>query len=246
MLNPLLPKFTLLTLDNYSLAATWEQTESQLVAQVMQTQQAYALVHLGEHQGVVVPRSYVHKYSATWQQAQASFAAQGLEIHTRLSGGGVVPQTPEIINIHLAYIVETPEPFLVAQDHYEALCTLLADFLAQYNIEASWQTVEGSFCDGRFNLSVNGQKIVGTAQNWQRAGDKALVGDKYVVLSHALLLVGDSKYLTELTNKFERAVGTDTIYLATKTTTVNECEQGVSAAQVYSDFLNYLQRTYCA
>ena len=49
---------------------------------------------------------------------------------------------------------------------------------AQLGIAAEATPVQGSFCDGDYNLAVEGRKIVGTAQRWR--GRTCLI--------HALLL----------------------------------------------------------
>ncbi|RIY32354.1 hypothetical protein CKF54_05080 [Psittacicella hinzii] len=234
-----LPTFTLLDPEDFPYQELgWQEAEEQLLDWCINDKRAYCLIHSGE-KGVVVPHGYQQRF-ANFQQVQADLLAQdNFKVFTRTSGGGVVPATPEVINLHLVYLVETEHPLNVAHAQYELLCKLIADFLAGYGIEANAQAVEGSFCDGKYNLAVQGKKIVGTAQKWQKAGENL-----YAVLSHALLLVGDSAYLTALTNQFEEALGTETRYLVEKTTTVNEWVDR-SAEEIYEDFVEFVETQYC-
>ncbi len=125
-------------------------------------------------------------------------------MHVRLSGGGVVPQGAGVLNLHLGYIVNTPNPLLVAEAHYQALCGLLAELFEHFGIRTNTQTVQGSFCDGRYNLAAAGRKIAGTAQHWQRDQSAA---NRYRVLSHAANSAADPATLTERANRFEQALG---------------------------------------
>jgi lipoate-protein ligase A len=75
--------------------------------------------------------------------------------------------------------------------------------------------VEGSFCDGRFDLAVGGRKLAGTAQSWRR------VAGRPVVLAHAVIVVdAEPEALTEAANAFERNLGSGRRYRAEALTSV--------------------------
>ena len=98
---------------------------------------------------------------------------------------------------------------------YRALCGALAGAFARLGLEASPQPVEGSFCDGRYNLAVHGRKLVGTAQAWRRVRGLPLV------LAHAVIVVdADPAELTVRANAFEAALGSGTRYRADALTSV--------------------------
>jgi lipoate-protein ligase A len=104
---------------------------------------------------------------------------------------------------------------------YAQLCAFLTEALAGLGIAAEARSVEGSFCDGRFNLAVAGtrdgapRKIAGTAQYWRRAGER------HAVLAHALLIVdADPAMLTGAANRFEAALGSGRRYNAKSLTSV--------------------------
>jgi len=122
-------------------------------------------------------------------------------VHVRSSGGGLVPQGPGLWNLSLLWRTAQSEP-VQADAVYRALCALLERTLAALGVAASPQAVEGSFCDGRYNLAANGRKLVGTAQAWRRAQGVP------VVLAHAVIVLdADPAALTAATNAFEEGLG---------------------------------------
>ncbi len=152
--------------------------------------------------------------------ACALSAESGWPVRLRRSGGGVVPQGSGILNVSLAYPC-TRAPGDLADATYASICNILSEALAGLGIEAFAHNVEGSFCDGRFNLAVAGdgapRKIAGTAQYWRRAGNH------YAVLVHALLVVdADPLALTAAANRFEAALGSGRQYDANALTNVSQ------------------------
>jgi lipoate-protein ligase A len=122
-------------------------------------------------------------------------------VQVRASGGGLVPQGAGVLNLTLAWRLEGERrPGIEAV--YRAFTDELAAAFERLGIEAGAQAVEGSFCDGRFNLAVDGRKCVGTAQAWRR------IGGHQVVLAHAVVVVdADPHALTAAANRFEAASG---------------------------------------
>ena len=179
--------------------------------------------------GIVVPRSYLSR--PRFEAAAAQMAAAGCPVHLRLSGGGVVPQSGETVNLYLAYGIRTPNPFPEAEAHYLALCGLLQQLFDRFGIATDTQTVEGSFCDGRFNLAAGGRKIAGTAQYWQRdpRGE-----NRFTVLSNAVIVAENAAGLTARANRFEQALGGGVRYLPEKTVSVQELS-GAGSAEVVAE-----------
>ncbi|WP_458766751.1 lipoyl protein ligase domain-containing protein [Cupriavidus basilensis] len=170
---------------------------------------------------LVVPRSYLRH--AQLEAARADFAARGCPVWLRLSGGGLVPQGPGIVNLSLAYPVRGGAG-THAEPAYLHLCEVLTAALSRLGLQTHWQAVDGSFCDGRFNLAwgppEQARKIAGTAQYWRRvagAGDASL----HVVLAHAVLLVSaDPQEINGRANDFEAAIGSGRHYRADKVVSV--------------------------
>lgn len=177
---------------------------------------------------LVVPRSY--QQFASFETARAQFAAQGCPAWVRPSGGGLVPLDRGVLNISLAYPTASQVGSAVERI-YRHLCLLLVHALRPLGVDAHWQAVSGSFCDGRFNLAVGdggqARKIAGTAQYWRLQPAPDAATGRYRVLAHALLLVApDLDALHQRANAFEALLGSGRRYAREKTTSVAELCQG--------------------
>ncbi|MGB7398987.1 lipoyl protein ligase domain-containing protein [Castellaniella sp.] len=172
-------------------------------------------------QCLVVPRTYAAKPG--FAQAQQTMNAQGWPVYVRQSGGGVVPQGAGILNLSLARLF-SGRPLDHSEDFYQQLCSIIASALLFFGIEARAQAVEGSFCDGRFNLAVGNpaKKIAGTAQWWRRqtpASGAPVAGttpsEQHIGLVHALILLDcDTDTVTRQANALEEALGSTRRYRA--------------------------------
>jgi len=148
---------------------------------------------------LVAPRS--HERLPRWTQACAASAAGGWPVQLRLSGGGLVPQGPGVLNLSLIWPAGSASP-AGTDAIYRTLTDDLAAAFARLGIEARAQAVEGSFCDGRYNLAVGGRKCAGTAQAWRRVDGRPLV------LAHAVIIAtADPVALTLAANRFEATAG---------------------------------------
>jgi lipoate-protein ligase A len=182
-----------------------------------------AVAHIWEAPvSLIVPRSY-QRY-APLADARAEFARRGCPVWLRLSGGGLVPQGPGILNLSLAYPVRATMGAR-SEAVYLHLCRILADALESFGVLAHWQAVEGSFCDGRFNLAWgpgdDARKIAGTAQYWRRVPQAVAEEPLYAVLAHAVLLVdADPIEINERANAFETMIGSGRRYEELKVVTV--------------------------
>jgi len=215
-------------------------SETRLLDQVDQHGQRLAIIHQASH-GISVPRSY--QRNRYFDAACRQLAAAGLPVDVRLSGGGVVPQAAGVVNLHLAYPVHANYPLQQVEAHYLGLCELITRALAACGIAATPQPVQGSFCDGRFNLAVNGRKIAGTAQYWRRnkkaAG--AASAPAFSLLSHAVILVNaDCGELTRIANRFETELHSPIRYLPEKTTSA-QALLGAPVADFEQKLLQALQ-----
>jgi len=165
-------------------------------------------------QGLVVPRTY--RRFAGFDAACERFAREGWPVCVRLSGGGIVPQGPGILNLSLAWQAGG-KPLDGSDDAYLLLCRVLADAIRPFGIDSHPAPVAGSFCDGRFNLAVGAgehvRKVAGTAQLWRRVpgADGQTV---QVVMAHALVLAQvDIEIVTQRANLFESLLGSGKQYL---------------------------------
>ena len=124
---------------------------------------------------LVLPDRYAR--TDTYPQAASTCAAAGWPVSTRKTGGGITPQGPGVLNVALAFTVAPPKGRDI-RGSYAEITEPLSEAFQTLGIASSAQPVEGSFCDGDYNLAVAGRKIVGTAQRWR--GNTCL--------AHALIL----------------------------------------------------------
>lgn len=182
-------------------------------------------------QGMVVPRTYQNHEG--FQAACQTFADQGWPITVRLSGGGIVPQGPGIINLSLAYAVDGP-PLAHSDAAYQLICSIVQRALEEHHIATHTGAVTGSFCDGRYNLvhgnPETGKKVAGTAQLWRRIKlDDAQGAEpapiRQIVLVHALILaVVDVQTITQRANLFEKTIHNGKLYQPDRMASLHECQ----------------------
>lgn len=176
--------------------------------------------------GLVVPRTYLRSEQFTTVSKQ--FKHAGWPISVRQSGGGIVPQGPGVLNLSLAYAVNG-KPLDHADAAYLLLCEIISLALRQHGISTRTQAVEGSFCDGRYNLATgphdDPRKVAGTAQVWRRHS-KPEPGSAplQIVLVHAIVLAAcDIVTITHQANRLEHALGNNKRYLAERAMSLHEC-----------------------
>lgn len=135
-----------------------------------------------------------------FEVACAELAIAGWPVLLRETGGEPVPQSHSTVNVALVYAAPRSEG-----DHgrienaYERLCLPLCDVLREWGGVASVGEIDGAFCDGRYNVNLNGRKLVGTAQRWRQG----LGCKRPVVLVHgALLLDNERESMVAAVNRF--------------------------------------------
>ncbi len=135
-----------------------------------------ALIWSADRRSLTLPERFSR--SGNFDEISTGSASKGWPVITRRTGGGITPQGPGILNVALAYSVPRKEARSVSAS-YASICDPLIETFATVGLRASTGAVKGSFCDGDFNLEIEGRKIVGTAQRWRGAS----------VMCHALVLV---------------------------------------------------------
>ncbi|EIK51964.1 hypothetical protein YO5_09930 [Stutzerimonas stutzeri TS44] len=156
------------------------------------------------NQALVMPKSFERRPG--FALASQRCAAQGWPILLRDTGGEPVPQSPAVLNIALVYALTTGDDEHRRIDNaYERLLEPLAVWLAEHGLQAGVGAVPGAFCDGRFNLTLEGRKVAGTAQRWRRSRD-----GRPVVLAHAAVLIEDRREsMADVVNRFYHACASD-------------------------------------
>ncbi|UTV28828.1 lipoate--protein ligase family protein [Photobacterium atrarenae] len=107
----------------------------------------------------------------------------GWQLVARKTGGAPVPQLPGVINLSHIYHWPDSQPYDI-KTAYINLCRILSHFFAELGIKVDIHATPGSYCDGDYNLNIDGKKVVGTAQRvlLKRGGGQ-------VVLSQACILL---------------------------------------------------------
>ncbi|MDB6051266.1 MAG: Lipoate-protein ligase [Pseudomonas sp.] len=127
---------------------------------------------------------------AGFDQATEALANSGWPILLRESGGEPVPQSHATVNIALVYAQPRGDNDRDRiENAYNRLCQPICDVLMALGGDASLGEVEGAFCDGRFNVNLDGRKMVGTAQRWRQSQG----GQRPVVLAHGALLLDNER-----------------------------------------------------
>ncbi|MDT4867942.1 hypothetical protein FQZ97_1028770 [compost metagenome] len=153
--------------------------------------------------------------------AEAECAALGWPVALRDSGGEPVPQSPAVLNVALAYALPPGESELTRiEKAYLRLCQPMLDWLADMGLAGGLGEVEGAFCDGRYNVTLEERKLVGTAQRWRRRREDG----RHVVLAHgAVLMENQREPMVEVVNAFYQGCGLDDRCRASSHIALDEC-----------------------
>lgn len=156
-------------------------------------------------QALVVPRRMSR--IDCFDIASQAVSAVGWPVLLRETGGEPVPQSAATINIALVYVAPRSE----GDQHrietaYRRLCQPLCDLVTRWGATASVGEVDGAFCDGRYNVNIDGRKWIGTAQRWRQG----LSGTRPVVLVHGAALIEDQREsMVAAVNLFNDRCGLD-------------------------------------
>ncbi|MGY4027201.1 lipoyl protein ligase domain-containing protein [Aeromonas rivuli] len=151
-----------------------------------------------------------------YQAACEQLAREGWPVHVRDSGGTAVPHGPGILNLSLLL----PRTAADLAHYYRLLGAPLLALLGEHGLEGSYDFVPGSFCDGQYNLVIEGRKVTGTAQRWLAPGQD----HGGAVLAQAMLLVaGDVNEGTRMASRFYELAGGELRFLPDTSTTLAHC-----------------------
>ena len=124
-----------------------------------------------------------------FQNAKAELNSQGWSVVTRKTGGSCCALDIGILNVSVIYrYAYLKRPSI--ETSYLSFCSKLADTLASLNVQCAIGPVPGAYCDGKYNLKVNGRKLVGTSQRWTNSAEGK---NEIAVLNHATILVNANK-----------------------------------------------------
>jgi lipoate-protein ligase A len=180
------------------------RAEQDLLASVCAGEQEFGLLFWQpSDRALVMPRRLSRLPG--FEAASIELAASGWPVLLRETGGEPVPQSSATINIALVYAPPRSEGDQGRiETAYRRLCDPICELLAELGGTPSLGEVDGAFCDGRFNVNLDGRKMVGTAQRWRQSKG----GQRPVGLVHgALLLDNERESMVEAVNRFNEACG---------------------------------------
>jgi len=147
---------------------------------------------------LVCPRAFGVKVG--YGEGAAASADGGWPVFQRPTGGGVVPQGPMVANIALSF--DAPSGFKI-EDGYRLLVNVIKSGLGHHGDGLGVSDTPDSFCDGAWNLTVGGRKLIGTAQRWRPSNHGPAR-----VLAHAMILIRDEiTPATQAVSTFHNALG---------------------------------------
>ena len=180
------------------------RAEQDLLAAVCKGEQAYGVLFWQPtDKALVMPRRMSRL--PDFEQACAAVAGSGWPVLLRETGGEPVPQSAATVNVALVYVAPRSEGDQNRiETAYQRLCQPLCDAVEGLGGQASLGEIDGAFCDGRYNVNLNGRKWVGTAQRWRQG----LSGTRPVVLVHgAMLMDNDRESMVAAVNLFNQVCG---------------------------------------
>jgi len=173
-------KAKVLRFDHISVDAIFEK-ENDLISQLQSGNLDQALLLWQSDKPTLVLPS-----GNKWQQSEAlasKLASTGWKLYSRKTGGAPVPQCEGVINVSYMYVLDENIPYSIP-NAYTDFCAILSSFFEQFDIKVDTHATPGSYCDGDYNLNIEGKKVVGTAQRvlLKKGGGK-------IVLAQACILI---------------------------------------------------------
>ena len=193
----------LLRYKKISVAKVFEK-ETQLIAQ-MQAGELKQCLMLWQAKEATLVLPAGKKWLES-EELKAGLLADKWLLQARKTGGAPVPQCPGIINLSHLYLWSNDTPYSITQA-YENLCTVLHVFFRQFNLVSQAHATEFSYCDGDYNINVNGKKIVGTAQRviLKKGGGKIVLVQAFILIDVILdEIVKPVNLCYQLSDKTER------------------------------------------
>jgi len=215
------------------------QREDAMIERFRDPQTYYALEFWTTSQCLIVPKSLTR--AAQFRNACDDLSQSGWPVFVRRTGGGVTPHGAGILNISLAYALDVSEQPSI-RGVYEMFCSPLLALMSGLGCEAESGAVPGSFCDGAYNIVVDGKKVMGTAQRWTRVRSNV---SRQIVFAHAMLLVNaDIQSGVRAVNKLSEACDMENVVLAKKHVNINQLVDNTNQSVDQHTIVSTLKEAY--
>jgi len=170
------------------------------------------------------------KRFASFEKAYTTFNSRGLEVATRRSGGTTVPHGEGIMAI--THIAKSTGPKNINQSYIQ-FCEKIQLSLTHLGFNTEIGPANGAYCDGDYNVLLDGLKLAGTSQRWTQSpstNSSAPMRKKtQIVLNHAVMLVScDSADATHRVNQFHQLADNQAPFDAHASTSLWESKQNKS------------------
>ncbi|WP_327204756.1 lipoate--protein ligase family protein [Paenibacillus sp. DMB20] len=136
-----------------------------------------AICHLWRH-----PRAFVMGVRDSRlpgaEAARQRLRALGYDTAVRHSGGAAVPLDPGVVNLSLILPLGPERKDLDFHPDFEAMVGLIRSALRDTGRTVDTGEIEGAFCPGTYDLSIDGQKFCGIAQRRQ---NKAFIVQAFII-----------------------------------------------------------------
>jgi len=154
-----------------------------------------------------------------FMDAMRASAAEGWPVTLRKTGGSAVAIGPGVVNFSVVDSWRGTQPTLAYG--FDLVCTPVIRALAHLGVTGTTGAAPGAFCDGKYNVLVDGRKIAGTAQRCTRRGPGG------ALLAQAMLIVdADPAELTSAVARFYERAGSDRTFDARAVTSIERCLAG--------------------
>ncbi len=161
----------------------WRVIDQSALGKAFEAKQSFAIddtlcYSVGHGESGCTARSWVHHQTVILgiQDTRLPFLQEGLDVlkqagyHyvVRNSGGLAVVLDEGVLNLSLIFPEQNNT--ISIDDGYEAMVFLIKKLLEPYGLSFEDKEIEGSYCPGRYDLSINGRKFAGISQRRLRHG----------------------------------------------------------------------------